>query len=62
MSAGGGGSGYAAGTITSPTLTTASAQTVANSGSAYWASSAGQGAGVSGTGNTGRVVIRYPFA
>jgi len=62
MSGGGGGSGYAAGTINSATLTAGSAGSVANSGSAYWASSAGQGGGVSTGGNTGRVVIRYPYS
>jgi hypothetical protein len=60
MSGGGGGSGYTAPSISSATLTTASATTVANTGNAYYSSPAGVPGGISAGGNSVRFVIRYP--
>jgi hypothetical protein len=59
MNGGGGGAGYGGGANT-VTLTNASATSVPNTGSSYYASSAGVPGGISASGNNGRVVIVYP--
>lgn len=63
MNGGGGGSGYfnSGHGWTNTTLTAGSAQTVANSASPYWSANAGTGGNVSGQGNVGRLIIRYPY-